>query len=83
MGTLYIILTISYFMFSYNSLTFIFWVLRIYIIEPQGIENVHTANINLQYKFRQSTAEFYNNHILITMLCIFLAEFRLKQRYFA
>ena len=33
--------------------------------------------------FGQNTAEFYDEHILLTMLCIFLAEFVLKPRYFA
>ena len=33
--------------------------------------------------FGQNTAEFYENHILLTMMCIFWSEFELKRRYFA
>ena len=33
--------------------------------------------------FNQNTVEFYGNHILLTMICIFWAERRLKARYFA
>ena len=28
--------------------------------------------------FGQNTAKFYDNHILLTMICIFLSEFGLK-----
>ena len=45
-------------------------------------------NINLRYKtiftsFDHNAAEFYDNHILLTMICIFWPEFGLKQRYVA
>ena len=33
--------------------------------------------------FDQNTAEFYYNHILLTMICIFWPEFGLKPRYVA
>ena len=33
--------------------------------------------------FYQTTAEFYDNHILLTMICIFWPEFGLKPRYVA
>ena len=47
-----------------------------------------TENINLKYKniftsFDQYTAEFYDNLILLTVICIFWSEFDLKPRYFA
>ena len=39
-----------------------------------------TENINLRHKtiftsFDQNTAEFYDNHFLLTMICIFWPEF--------
>ena len=43
-------------------------------------------NINIQCEtiftsFGQKTAEFYYDHILLTMMCIFCLEFGLKPRY--
>ena len=47
-------------------------------------------NINLQHKtpftsFGQNIAiaEYYDKHILLTLLCKFWQEFELKSRYFA
>ena len=42
-----------------------------------------TESINLQYKtifpsFGQNTAEFYDKHVLLTVLCIFWQAFGLK-----
>ena len=47
-----------------------------------------TENMNLQYKtifkcFGQNTDEFYDKHIVLTMLSIFWPEFGLKSHYFA
>ena len=33
--------------------------------------------------FGQNTSEFYDKHILLTVVCLFLPEFGLKPRYFA
>ena len=33
--------------------------------------------------FDQNNAKFYDNHTLLTMICIFLPEFGLKPLYFA
>ena len=41
-------------------------------------------NINtIVTTFGQNTAEFYNKHILLTVLCIFWRELGLNPRYFA
>ena len=46
-----------------------------------------TENMNLRYKiltsFDQKTAEFYDKHILLTMICICWPECWLKQGYAA
>ena len=48
-----------------------------------------TENINLQYRnnfhyfsIDQNTTEFYDNHILLTVIFIFWLELGLKQHYF-
>ena len=41
-------------------------------------------NINTIFtNFGQNSAEFYDNHILLSMICIFCSEFGLKRCYFA
>ena len=56
---------------------------------PKALK-ICTENINLHYKNNltsfgqgQNTANFYDNHILLTMICIFWPEFGSKRRYFA
>ena len=54
-------------------------------VSPKALK-MCTENINLRYKtifisFDQNTAEFYDNHILLTMISIFWPEFWLKPSY--
>ena len=37
-------------------------------------------NLSNLSNFGQNTAEFYDKHILLSMICIFLSEFGLKSR---
>ena len=39
--------------------------------------------ITIMSSFDQNTAEFYDHQILLTAICIFWLNFRLKPRYFA
>ena len=57
-------------------------------VSPKALK-MCTESMNLRYKkqfslvFYKNAAEFYDNHIFITMICIFWPEFGLKPRYVA
>ena len=56
-------------------------------VSPKALK-MSTENINLRNRtiftsFDQNTAEIYDNHILLSMNCIFWPEFGLKPRYVA
>ena len=58
-------------------------------VSPKALK-MCTENINLRYKtiftrssLDQNTAEFYDYHILLTMICIFWPEFGFKPLYVA
>ena len=51
--------------------------------KPKGIENIYRKyEFTIIFtSFDQNTVKFYDNHIFITMICIFWPKFVLKPRY--